>query len=156
MPCIDLTITDQHSYVVETGVSPSLDNQCQNQIIFGKWNIVNPLPPPYRRTIWEYPKANVASVRYLLSRYNWYDCFHNLGCDEMVEKFYGILKSILYECVPNKVIKCSDKDPPWIPYEVKHAIKRKHRIYTNFVLRRRKVDDWSYLKEGQESTSIIC
>ena len=79
----------------------------------------------------------------MLIKYNWQNCFHNLGCDKLVEKFYGILKPILYECIPNKVIKCNDKDPSWISHQVKSAIKRKHKIYRKCVLRGRKAEDWS-------------
>ena len=32
MSCIDLIMTDQPAYVVETGVRPSLDNHCQHQL----------------------------------------------------------------------------------------------------------------------------
>ena len=45
MSCIDLIMTDQPAYVMETGVSPSLDNHCQHQLIFGKLNIASPFPP---------------------------------------------------------------------------------------------------------------
>ena len=91
----------------------------------------------------------------MLSGYNWHDCFKNLECDEMVEKCYGILKPILYKCLPNKMIKCNDKDPPWISHEIKRAIKRKHRVYKKFVHRGRKADDWSYVQEVRKSTSTL-
>ena len=126
MSCIDLIMTDQPAYVIETGVSQSLDNHCQHQLIFGKLNIASPFPPPYRRTVWEYCKANVANIKYVLIEYNWHDCFKDLGCDEMVEKMYGILKPILYKCIPNKVIKCNDKESLMISHVVNRAIKRKH------------------------------
>ena len=154
--CIDLTMTVQPAYVIETGGSQSLDNHCQHQRVFGNLNIACPFPPPYRRTVWEYCKANVANIKYILSGYTWHDCFKTLGCDEMVEKCYGILKPILYKCIPNKVIKCNDKDPPWISHEAKRAIKRKHRIYKKFVLRGRKANDWSYVQEVWKSTSTLA
>ena len=91
----------------------------------------------------------------MLSGYNWHDRFKDLGWDKMVKKFYGILKAILYKCILNKVIKCNDKDPPWISHEVKRAIKRKHRVYKKFVLRGRKADDWSYAQEVKKSTSTL-
>ena len=48
MTCIDLIITDQQSFFVESGVQPSLDDHCQYQIIYGKLNLSIPaLPPPH-------------------------------------------------------------------------------------------------------------
>ena len=57
MSCIDLIITDQPNMFVDYGVHPSLDDHCQHQIIYGKLNASIPSAPPYKRTIWDYPKA---------------------------------------------------------------------------------------------------
>lgn len=65
MSCIHFTMTYQPAYFVENGVRLSLDNHCQNQLIFGKLNITSPFPALYRRMVWEYPKANIANIRYM-------------------------------------------------------------------------------------------
>ena len=46
----------------------------------------------------------------------------------MTEVFTSVLYSILSSHIPNKTIKCNDKDPPWIAKELKSAIRRKHRV----------------------------
>ena len=51
MSYIDPIMTDQPAYVVETGVKPSLENCCQNHLIFGKLSMASPFPPTYRRTV---------------------------------------------------------------------------------------------------------
>ena len=51
MSCIDLIITDQPNLFVNSGVHPSLDEQCQHQIIFGKLNMSIPSPPNYKRLV---------------------------------------------------------------------------------------------------------
>ena len=60
--CIDLIITDQPNMLVDYGVHPSLNEHCQHQIIHGKFNISLPSPPPYKRTVWDYPKADVQMI----------------------------------------------------------------------------------------------
>ena len=70
MSRIDLIITDQPNLFVETGVHPSLDNNCQHQIIHGMLNITLPSPPPYKRTIWDYKKANTCAIKGLLNDIN--------------------------------------------------------------------------------------
>ena len=60
--CIDLIITDQPNLFADYGVNPSVDEHCQHQIVYGKINISIPSPPPYKRTIWDYSKANIQSI----------------------------------------------------------------------------------------------
>ena len=60
----------------------------------------------------------------------------------MAEVFTSVLYSILPSHIPNKTIKCNDKDPPWITKELKSAIRRKHRVYRKFVQRGRKPEEW--------------
>ena len=155
MSCIDLIITDQPAFFVETGVNPSLDDFCQHQIVHGKVNIAIPFPPPYKRTVWDYSKADILNIRSVLRNIDWHLCFHDMGSNEMVEKFYEVLKSTFSEKIPNKIVQFNDKDPPWISHEVKNAIKRKHRVYKKFVQRGRRVEDWENVKEVRKSTSKL-
>ena len=50
--CIDLILTDQPNLVVESGVHPSLHEQCHHQIVHGKLFVSNIALPPYSRKIW--------------------------------------------------------------------------------------------------------
>ena len=63
MSCIDLIITDQLNLFVDFGVHSSLDDHCQHQIIHGKLNISVPIPPPYKRKVWYYAKAQKDKVK---------------------------------------------------------------------------------------------
>ena len=46
----------------------------------------------------------------------------------MSNLFTETILSIFTDNIPNQIIKCNDKDPPWISSEIKTAIKRKHRV----------------------------
>ena len=155
MSCIDLVITDQPNIFVESGVHPSLDDHCQHQIVYGKLNISIPHPPPYERTISDYSKANTRMIRDLINDIDWQSRFVGLGSSEMTELFTGTIFAILSANIPNKVIKCNDKDPPWITPELKTAIKRKHRVFKKYKDRGRWLEDWNLVKEVRNETSRL-
>ena len=52
----------------------------------------------------------------------------------MTNTFTKKIYEIMSACIPNCVIKCDEKDPPWITHELKTAIKRKHRVFRNAML----------------------
>ena len=103
MSCIDLIITDQPNLFLQSGVHSSLDQNCQHQIIYGKINISLPPPPPYKRTVWEYGKANIAKIKADLNAIDWKTIFCGLGSEEMADIFTNITFSILSEDIPNKM-----------------------------------------------------
>ena len=49
--CIDLIFTSQPNLVIESGVHPSLHQNCHHQIIYAKFNLQMFYPPPYCREI---------------------------------------------------------------------------------------------------------
>ena len=122
MSCIDLVITNQPNCFVDSGTHPSLDEHCQHQIIYGKMNISVPYPPPYKRTIWEYSKACPLKIKTILASIDWEHEFRGLSTNKMTDLFTSKLHSILSRCIPNKTIKCHDKDTPWFNFQIKTAI----------------------------------
>ena len=63
----------------------------------------------------------------------------------MTELFTTTCRNIFSLYIPNKVITCDDRDPPWMTATLKSAIKRKHRVYNKYAKRGRKSDDWEYM-----------
>ena len=49
--CIDLIFTSQPNLVIESGVHPSLHQNCHHQIICAKFNLQTFYPPPYCREV---------------------------------------------------------------------------------------------------------
>ena len=153
MSCIDLIITNQPNMFVESGVHPSLDEHCQHQVIYGKLNMSVPYPPPYKRTVWDYENADIPQIRDCLQGVNWELNFGNQGSEEMTNTLTKKIYEIMSKCIPNCVIKCDEKDPPWITQELKTAIKRKHRVFRHYVNRGRRPEDWAKVKDVRNSTS---
>ena len=48
---------------------------------------------------------------------------------EQVELFNKTLLNIFQNFIPNKIILCDDKNPPWINNEMKNLIKRKNWLF---------------------------
>ena len=83
--CVDLIITDQpnlfvdyrinsslHNLFVDYGIHSSLGNCCHHQIIHGKVNISISSPPPFKRRIWNYAKANEHEIRECLNNIDYH------------------------------------------------------------------------------------
>ena len=153
--CIDLICTDQPFLFVDSGVLPSLDSHSKHNIIHGRLNFHTPSPPPYKRRIWDYAKANVEDIRRNLIETNWQALFHQLPANEMALVFTDTALDIFSKNIPNKVVTCHDKDAAWITPEVKAAIKRNSRIYTKWNKRGRKVEERPKVMDTQNQTSKL-
>ena len=153
--CIDLIITDQPNLFVESGVPPSLDENCQHQIIYGKLNISLLNVMPYKCSVWVYEKANIPSIRAAISALDWDLIFRDLQADDMAEVFRDKIFKILPSNIPNRTIKCDDRDPPWITSQLKTAIKRKHRVYRKYIERGKNHHDWCQVKIIRNETSTM-
>ena len=147
LSCIDLIITDQNNLFVDSGVHSSLYAKSYHQIAFGVVNLSVPRPPPYKRTVWEYDKANIDMIKHDLSSINWYEIFDGLDVNQAVDSFTTFFLSVIARHVPNREINCCDRDAPRITDDVKKAIKRKHRVYRMYVKRGRKPEDWTHVKQ---------
>ena len=105
MSCIDFTVTDQPNLFVDCGVHPSLDEHCQHQIVYGRMNISIPSPPPYKRTIWDYSKANMQNIHHDLQAINGNTRFGTLDTGKMTEVFTESIYTIQASYIPNRVVK---------------------------------------------------
>jgi len=155
MTCIDLIITDQPNIFLEYGIHPSLDKHCEHQIVFGELNISLPSPPPYKKTVWDYSKANIPTIRNCLKETNWLSVLQDLNVDQMAEVFTNKLIRILKANVPSRVLSINNKDPPWITRQVKAAVKRKRRVFRKFMNSGRKQEDWENFNIIRNGTSRI-
>ena len=69
--CIHLIFTSRTNVVIESGVRPSLHQNCHHQIIYAKFNLHIFYPPPYRQDVWHYEDANIDIIIQAISRFNW-------------------------------------------------------------------------------------
>ena len=61
--CKDLIFTDHPNLFLESGVLPSLHEQCHHQVVYGELGIKKLAPPPYYRKLWFFDRANIYAIR---------------------------------------------------------------------------------------------
>ena len=61
--------------------------------------------------------------------FDWPSFFSGKNVHEQVELFNKTLLNIFHNFIPNKIILCDDKDPPWMNGEIKNLIKRKNWLF---------------------------
>ena len=139
--CIDLIFTDQPNLIIESGVHPSLHEQCHHQIIYGKLSVSNVEQPPYTRRIWYYDKADFVNIMKSIDMFNWQDHLSKIACpNEQVELMNDVLLNIYSNFIPNEVKTIRPRQAPWITKTVKNFLRKKNHAYKNFV-RRGQPDD---------------
>ena len=90
--CIDLIFTDQPNLFIESGVHPSLHEQCHHQIVYGKLSVSNITLPPYTRKIWYYDKADFVAISKSIEMFSWNENLNKLKCpNEQVKLFNEVL-----------------------------------------------------------------
>ena len=132
--CIDLIFTDQPNLIIESGVHPSLHEQCHHQIVYGKLSVSNIALPPYTRKIWNYDKADFVAIRKSIGMFAWQDELDNMTCpNEQVELLNEVLLNIFSNFIPNKVKTIRPRQAPWITQAIKNFLRKKNRAYKSFV-----------------------
>ena len=67
----DLIFTKQSYLVINSGVHPSLHQNCHHQIIFAQIILKVYYPPPYKQLVWDYRKANIDAINLAIKSFNW-------------------------------------------------------------------------------------
>ena len=131
--CIDLFATDQPNLVIKNKIDPSLHTTCHHQINNVELNLKCPPPPPYKRFVWHYERADEANLRRAVLGYNWnhLNSFENI--DDQVEHFDEILMNIAKNYIPNEDKTFYPRDPPWLTKNCKDFYKIYRRKYKRYI-----------------------
>ena len=127
--CIDLLFTSQPNLISESGVHASLFPRCHHQIIYAKIN----LKIYYAPLVWDYSKVNITNIRKSLSQINWVIDLRELSVNDQVDYLTRCISNVFTNFVPDKIITCKDKDPPWMTEEVNNLCHNKAKIYEKYV-----------------------
>ena len=87
---------------------------------------------------------------------DWHRLFAKKTVDQQVNLLNDIILNIFTNFVPNKVITCDDRDPPWINDNIKNKIKWKNSMYKNYKRNGQKIEDYELLvKPVSEVSQLI-
>ena len=132
--CIDLIFTDQPNLIIESGVQPSLHEQCHHQIVYGKSSVSNIALPLYTHKIWFYDKADFLAIRKSIEMFAWHEHLDSVTCpNEQVKLLNEVLLNIYSNFIPNKVKTIRPCQVPWITPAIKNFLRKKNRAYKSFV-----------------------
>ena len=132
--CIDVIFTDQPNLFLESGVHPSLHENCHHQIVHRKLSVRVLTPPPYRRRIWFYDLANVTAIKNIIEMFLWKDTLSDIACpNQQVKCLNETLLNIFSNFIPNKIITVRPREAPWITQSIKNFIRKKNRAYKTFI-----------------------
>jgi len=124
--CIDLIFTDQPNLFVDSGVHPTLHEQCHHQIVYGKLSISNVKQPPYTRRIWFYDKSDSDNIKQSIEMFNWQKHLGSLKCsNEQVKLLNETLLNIYSNFIPNKVKNIRPNEVPWMTRSIKNFLRKK-------------------------------
>ena len=153
--CIDLIFTSQPNLVTDSGVHSSLSPACHHQIVFTKFDLDIFYPPPYERLVWDYSKGNNDLIKRSVCGVNWKKVFNDCDQDDKVNILNELILNIIENFVPNKIVKCNDKDPIWMTKKIKQVCKEKAKAYKKFVRNGRSLNHYDSLQQLSVQTSNI-
>ena len=131
---IDVIFTDQPNLFLETGVHPSLHENCHHQIVHGKLNVRALSPPPYKRRIWFFDRAEATAIKKSIEMFPWKDTLSDIVCPNLqVKTLNETLLNIFSNFIPNKSITVMPRQAPWITQPIKNFIRKKKRAYKSFI-----------------------
>ena len=112
--CIDLVFTNQPHLVMESRVHNSLSSTCHHEILFANFSLKFEYPPPYRRILWDYSRADKGSINRAINAIDWEKLYANKTMESQVFELNDLLLNIYPSYIPNKTVLCDDKDHPLI------------------------------------------
>ena len=127
--CINLIFVSQSNLVIDSGIHPSLHQNCHHQVMFCKLTLKIDYSLTYAREVWDYEKAQADLINRAIDRFDWVNLFLDKNINEQVLLFNRTILNIFHNFIPNKIILCDDRDPLWMNDRIKHLIKKKKAIF---------------------------
>ena len=131
--CINLIFTNEPELVTQSGVHPSLQPKCHDQIIFAKLNLEVEYLSLYERLIWDCENPDIPSVNRAVNIFDWGNSFEGKNIHEQVHFFNKTILNIFHNYIPNKTILCNDKDPLWFNNEISKIPTKKNDIFKQYI-----------------------
>ena len=155
--CIDLLFTDQPNIITDSGVHPSLHEQCHHQIVYGKLSVSNITLPPYTRKIWYYDKEDFVKIMKSIGMFRWQENLQKVACpNAQVKLLNQVLLNIYSNFIPDQVKTIKPRQAPWITKTVRNFLKKKNRAYKSFVKNGRPDDKLEGIQNmTSEATRLI-
>ena len=91
-------------------------------------------PPSYERIVWYFSWENSDHIKKPINQFDLESSLNNLDVNDQVSVFNEIIMNIMSNFVPNELITCDDRDPPWMNRYIKNLIAAINDFHKKFVL----------------------
>ena len=115
-------------------VHASLHSNCHHQVIYAKFDLKIFYSTPCERTVCHFSRANSDHIKKAISLFDWEFSLNNIDINEQVSIFNKRIMNIMSNCVPNELITCDDRDPPWMNRYIKISLLQKVIFIKDFDL----------------------
>ena len=141
--CIDLVATDQPNMIIKNEIVPSLHTNCSHQINLVKLNLQCQPPPPFKRHVWHYTRANLAGLQQSATQFDWDSPLdlRSPSPEDQVNFFDETIMNIASNFIPNNEKTFTPRDPPWLSANCKKCYRKYHRKYTRYAKRGYKISE---------------
>ena len=116
--------------ITDSGVHPSLHQNCHHQTIFAKVNMKIFYRPIYKRLVWDYRNANVEAINSAVESVNWENAFDGKDIHAQVALFNETLLNIFSNFILNRTKTFTESDPP---EDIKNKIKLNNKFYRQYM-----------------------
>ena len=123
LSCIDFIFTDQPSLVVDSGVHPTLHENCHHQITYCKLNLKIVYPLPYECLVLDFKRADVNATTTAINQVDWKFWFSCKNVHQQVKIFSKTNINIFSNFIPKKLVTSVDKDALWLTEKLKEKNK---------------------------------
>ena len=134
---VDLVCVGQPNLMVCNEVIPSIYDKCHHQINHVKLNFKCFPPPPYKRFVWHFGRANKDLLQRANRMYDWVGELtkRNDDPEAQVEHFDEVINNISKNFIPHEEKTFHPGDPPWLTKNCKNFYKKYYRSYKRFARR---------------------
>ena len=94
--CIDLIFVNQPNLVIDSGIHPSLHQNCHHQVIFCTLNLKIEYLLTYAREVWDYGKAQTDLINRAIDQFDWVNLFLDKNINEQVILFNRTILNIFH------------------------------------------------------------
>ena len=84
--------------------------------------------------MWHFTWANSDHIKKAINLFDWESSLNNVNINEQVSVFNETIMNIMSSFVPNKLITCDDRDPPWMNWYIKNLIAAINDFHKKFAL----------------------
>ena len=128
--CIDLVISDQPNLINECSMLPPLHTTCHHSMNHVTINVNNQPPPPYKRKVWHYERAQTTSIKKAINQFDWKAELGPLPNPNLQVKLLNdVLTNIFTNFIPNDERIIKPRDPPWITKSISHSYRKYLEAY---------------------------